>query len=110
MRKMTDFRAAVMKYAYQLWLVTGETWSVCLKKSWNLYRFMKRLKEGVIEFTYQKIDGSIRKAYGTLLFRNSVIPVNEMRNSKFSFKTITYFDIVKNAFRSFRIENLIGCY
>ena len=108
MTKKNNFRARVMKYARQIWLTTKETWSVCMKKAWSLYRLAKLMRTGVIAFAYKKADGSIRNAYGTLRDLPAGITMGGKKVTKPSYKTIAYFDVEKNAFRSFKIENLIS--
>ncbi len=61
-----------MKYAWQLWRATKQAWRVCMIKAWELYRLAKKMREGTVSFYYQKADGSIRKAVGTL--RNLFLP------------------------------------
>ena len=82
-----------------------------MKMAWSLYRFTKLLKNDVVGFCYYKADGTVRNAYGTL----SGLYIKESngggtRLTKPSYKTLRYFDVEKNAFRSFRVENLIGRY
>lgn len=108
MKKKNNFRANVMKYAYQIWNSTRQNWSDCMKKAWSLYRFVKHLKSGVVGFAYKKVDGTVRNAYGTL---SNIYYGSEFGTKKFtkpSYKTIVYFDVEKNAFRSFKVENLIS--
>lgn len=106
MEKKANFRARVMKHAHQIWLATKASWSICLKKAWNLYRFSKILKSTIMAFSYLKADGTIRNAYGTLM---GVPAYNgQKRRTKPSYKTFTYFDVEKNEFRSFRVENLMS--
>ena len=66
MEKKNNFRVRVMKYAWQLWKATKQTWRICMIKAWQLYRLAKAMREGVVTFYYTKADGSIRKAMGTL--------------------------------------------
>lgn len=110
MKKRVNFRARVMKYAWQILKATGKAWRECMLRAWQLYRFSQILKSGVVAFSYFKTDGSIRNAYGTL----SDIPENILhggkRMTKPSYKTFSYFDVEKNAFRCFRIENLISVF
>lgn len=96
-----------MKYAWHLLRVTGQAWKVCMKKAWGLYRFLKLMRNGVVAFSYRKTNGSIRNAYGTLNF----LPGTKPRARKEpSYKTITYFDVEKDQFRSFRVENFMSLF
>ena len=107
MKTAKSFRVRVMKYAWQLWRATGQAWRICMLKAWQLYRLAKAMREGAKTFYYLKSDGSIRKAIGTLMNVPTGITFNGRKVTKPSYKTMTYFDIEKNAYRCFRIENLI---
>lgn len=104
----SNFRVKVMKYAHNLAKSTGNVWSICLIKAWELYRLYKRMRSGAVSFAYKKVDGSVRYAYGTIL--EKPISVNGKRMTKPSYKTFTYWDIEKSETRCFKIENLITVY
>lgn len=99
------FRTNVFRQAWELVRATGKTFAVCLAKAWNLYRLGKEMKKGVVKFAYEKVDGSLRKALGTLKDLNYT-----SKGKESSIKTFNYFDVEANSFRSFRIENLITIY
>lgn len=99
------FRVRVMKYAHRLAESTGKTWPVCLMKAWELYRLAKRMRDGIVRFAYQKIDGTVRHANGTL----HNLPYGK-REAKPGYRTFTYYDVDKSEFRCFRIENLVTIY
>lgn len=107
MEKKSNFRVRVMKYAWQLWRATKQAWRVCMIKAWELYRLAKKMREGTVSFYYQKADGTIRKAVGTLRNLPAGATLNGKKMTKPSFKTFAYFDVERNAFRCFKIENLI---
>ena len=73
----------------------------------NLAKLKRLLKKGVVEFEYKKIDGSLRKATGTL--KKSLIPDeykdDERIEKSNSDEVFTYYDIKKEDFRSFRKDN-----
>lgn len=102
----TNFRTQVFKRAYELAKATGKCFSVCLTKAWALYRLIRAMKNGVVSFAYEKADGSLRKAKGTLKDVQSLIK----GTGKESFKTVNYYDVEAMSFRSFRIENFITIY
>lgn len=85
---------------------TGKAFVVCLSRAWALYRLTKRMHQEVVTFTYEKADGSLRKAKGTLKDVQALIKGTGTPN----YKTIRYFDVEANAFRSFKTENLITVY
>ncbi len=66
------------------------------------------MRDGVVTFTYQKSDGSFRIAHGTLKNVPAGATLGGKRVTKPSYKTMAYFDTDKNAFRCFKVENLIN--
>ena len=66
METKSNFRARVMKYAHHLLSTTKKSWKYCLLKAWELYRLAKRMRSGEVKFAYEKVNGSIRYAIGTL--------------------------------------------
>ena len=99
------FRTKVFRQAWEMVKETGKTFAVCLAKAWALYRLKQEMTKGVVKFAYEKIDGTLRKAYGTLKDTNYT-----PKGKEGSIKTFSYFDIEANAFRCFRIENLVTIY
>lgn len=99
------FRTKVFRQAWELVRETGKSFAVCLAKAWTLYRLKKELSKGVVKFAYEKIDGSLRKAYGTLKDIDYT-----PKGKESSIKTFSYFDVEANSFRCFRISNLITVY
>lgn len=106
----TNFRVRVMKYAHQLLKSTKKCWRYCLLKAWELYRLAKKMREGVVKFVFEKTDGSIRTACGTLVNVPAGATNKGKKMTKPSYKTFSYFDTDKNEFRCFKIENLIMIY
>ena len=100
----TKFRSNVFKRAYVIRSTTGKTFAVCLSKAWALYRLAKqmRAKEEVC-FAYEKKDGTLRKAFGTLKNVSQFVK----GTGKTSTGVFHYWDLEAVAFRCFRIENLI---
>lgn len=92
--------------AHELANATGKAFSVCLAKAWALYRLTRRMHREVVTFAYEKADGSLRKAKGTLKDVQNLIKGTGGEN----YKTVRYYDIDKQSFRSFRIENFITAY
>lgn len=93
-----------MKTANQLYKDTKLSWSECLKKSWAAYRLRRDMMKSSVIFKYRKLDGSVRMALGTL---SNIRAITAGRGGKPSYRTMTYFDVMKNEFRCFRIENLM---
>ena len=108
MEKKSNFRVRVMKYAWQLFRSTRQAWKVCMKKAWNLYRLAKAMRNGEVGFSYLKADGTLRAAVGTLRNVPVGVTLRGKKMTKPSYKTFVYFDVEKNAFRCFKIENLLN--
>ena len=64
------------------------------------------MKKETVSFAYEKADGSLRKAKGTLQDVSNLIKGTGIEN----YKTVRYFDVDANGFRSFKVENLITVY
>ena len=82
--------------------------SGALKFAWWFEDFRKKLRTGVYRFSYFKTDGSIREATGTLDM--SLIPAEHQPKGVGTpaIGTVPYFDLEKQEWRSFRLDNFIG--
>ena len=107
MANKTNYRARVMKYAWHIFKTLNQDFGTCLKKAWMLYRLAKEMRERVVKFYYMKADGTLRSAVGTLKNLPAGVTNGRKRITKPSYKTLTYFDVDKGAFRSFKTENLM---
>ncbi|MDE7134329.1 MAG: SH3 beta-barrel fold-containing protein [Rikenellaceae bacterium] len=94
----------IMRRAWQLYRTTGKAFAVCLSRSWAVFRLIKRMRDNIVSFTYEKADGTLRKAKGTLQGAQALIKGTGIDTPK----TVRYFDTDVQAFRSFRVENLIA--
>ncbi|MCD1115595.1 SH3 beta-barrel fold-containing protein [Chryseobacterium turcicum] len=101
----TSFRKTVMLRAYHIMATTGKEWAICLKKAWQLYRLNKEMHKGEVTFYFEKKDGSLRKAVGSL--KMDSINYEFKTDNQPKVTTFTYFDIEANSFRSFKIENFM---
>jgi len=107
METKSNFRVRVMNYAHHIYTSANYTWSAALKKAWTLYRLAKMMRQGVVKFYFEKVDGSARVAYGTL--KDLPAGITSKRGvKKPNWGTMCYFDTKKQAFRSFRVENFIA--
>ncbi|MCM0371201.1 SH3 beta-barrel fold-containing protein [Bacteroides fragilis] len=104
----TDFKnkmREVMRRAWQLVKVYGFSMAEAMKQSWKVLKLKEALKKGVVKFYYQKLNGEIRTAWGTL--KESLIPKTKGAERKKNESLITYYDNEKQAYRSFKVANLI---
>lgn len=83
------------------------TWGQCQAQAWKVIKLKAALKTGVVEFVYQKQNGELRAAKGTL--SPELFSYKSKSSGKPSPLTIVkYFDCDKNAFRSFRAERILS--
>jgi len=97
----------IMRRAWALFRSTGRAFSVCLSKAWELYRLTKRMRAGVVRFAYEKADGSLRKACGTL---HDVAAMVKGTGRPDDGQTVKYYDVEADGWRSFKVENLVTVY
>ena len=78
------------------------------KRAKDLSRLKKLLKAGVVEFSYKKKDGSVRKAKGTL--KDELLPETDKddeRKKNLSKDCFHYYDLKRDDFRCFLKDNFI---
>lgn len=102
----TTFRSRVFHWAHQLVKSTGKSFSVCLAKAWALYRLKKRMGRETVKIAFEKADGTLRIAYATL--KNTADKIKG--TGKPNYKTLAYYDIESDGFRSFKLENFVTAY
>lgn len=96
----------LMKQSWMLVKVYGFSMAEAMKQSWKALKLKAALKKGVVKFFYQKLDGTIRTAWGTL--KEGLIPETKGTERKKNKSLITYYDNEKASYRSFKVANLIG--
>jgi hypothetical protein len=84
-------------------------------KTTSLDEFSNLLKEGIVEFEFIKKDGTVRSAKGTL--EPSLLPPAKPAGDsevaaprKKNESVFVYYDLEKNAFRSFVKASFLGAY
>lgn len=96
----------IMNLAWQMVKRNGYNMSEALKCAWTNIKLKARMKEGIVKFYFQKVDGSVREAYGTL--KESLLPpTNGTDNRKKNDTVQTYYDTEKEAWRCFKVANLV---
>lgn len=96
----------VMCLAWQMVKRNGYTMSEALKTAWTNIKLRVAMKERIVKFYFQKVDGSIREAYGTL--QDSLLPDSKGTDNRKKSDTVqTYFDTERGEFRCFKKANLI---
>ena len=85
--------------------ITGRPMAGCENQAMQIAECVKAMKTRIVEFYFVKKDGSVRQAFGTLQ-DNIILPlIKDTSNREPNPELVTYFDTVKQQFRSFRKEN-----
>lgn len=94
----------VMSLAWQFVRKNGYTLSEALKCAWANIKLKAALSKQIVKFYFQKVDGTLREAYGTLMS-------NRIPATKGEKKTVdtcqVYFDTEKDEWRCFKKANLV---
>lgn len=96
----------IMSLAWQFVKRNGFTMSEALKVAWANMKLKAAMKQRIVKFYFQKVDGSIREAYGTL--KENLIPATSGDNRKRNDTVQVYFDTERQEYRCFKIANLIS--
>lgn len=104
MATFKDTMRNIMQLAWQFVKKNGFTMSEALKCAWANIRLRAQLQKRICKFYFQKVDGSLREAYGTL--KSELIP--ETKGEKKTNDTCqVYYDTEKQEWRCFKKANLI---
>lgn len=96
---------SVMRLAWQFVKRNGFTMSEALKVAWANIKLKAMMKLRIVKFYFQKVDGSLREAYGSL--REDLLPTAKGEDKKKNDTTQVYYDTEVQAFRSFKKANLV---
>jgi len=99
--------SAIMSEAHRFAKIAGISLSNALRKAWANFKLKIRMQAGIVKFYFQKIDGTIREAYGTLNDRFTSAPMGN-DNRKKNDTVQTFFDTEKREWRCFKKMNLIS--
>ena len=96
----------VMRLAWQMVKRNGYSMSEALKTAWMNIKLKAAMKERIVKFYFQKVDGSIREAYGTL--KDSMLPDSKGTDSRKKSDTVlTYLDTERGEYRCYKVANLV---
>lgn len=95
----------IMKLAWQMVKRNGFTMSEALKKAWANIKLRAKMRKGIVKFYFQKVDGTLREAYGTL--KENLLPETKGTGRKANDTLQTYYDTEKGEYRCFKKANLI---
>lgn len=96
----------IMTLAWQFVKRNGFTMSEALKAAWANMKLRTAMNNCIVKFYFQKVDGSIREAYGTL--KENLIPATNGDNRKRNDTVQVYFDTEKQEWRCYKKANLIS--
>jgi hypothetical protein len=100
-----EFLSSVMSLAWQLVRKNGYTMSEALKCAWTNLKLTRELHKRIVKFYFQKVDGSLREAYGTL--KSDLIPETGKSDRAKNDTVQCYYDTEKSSWRCFKRANLI---
>lgn len=105
MKTFKENMSEIMTMAWGFVKRNGYTMSEALKVAWANFKLKKAMRLGIVKFYFQKVDGSIREAFGTL--KAELVPQTLGTGRRTSPTVQTYFDTEKQDWRCFKIANLI---
>jgi len=96
----------VMNLAWQMVKRNGFSMSEALKTAWVNVKLKAQMKSKIVRFYFQKVDGSIREAYGTL--SENIMPATKGEDMRKKNDTVqTYYDTERCEFRCYKKANLL---
>ncbi|MEA4937209.1 MAG: SH3 beta-barrel fold-containing protein [Paludibacter sp.] len=96
----------IMSAAWRFFRISGQSFSECLKRAWSNFKLVQKMKTSIVKFYFQKVDGTMREAYGTL--SDKFIPKTvQSENRKKNDTVQVYFDTEAQDWRCFKKLNLI---
>lgn len=96
----------IMTLAWQFVKRNGFTMSEALKAAWANTKLRTAMNNRIVKFYFQKVDGSIREAYGTL--KENLVPATNGDNRKRNDTVQVFFDTEKQEWRCYKKANLIS--
>lgn len=96
----------IMTMAWGFVKKNGFTMSEALQMAWRNYKLRCALVQRIVRFTFQKVDGSIREAFGTL--NDRIVPPTAGSDRRRNETVQVYFDTEKGEWRCFKKANLIS--
>lgn len=76
-------------------------------KAMMIENLKTKMRNGIAHFAFQKKDGSLREAWGTIQSNIAKAMTNGCGESRENYATCAFYDVEKGAWRSFRWETLL---
>lgn len=103
--KKSNF-SKIMTMAWQMVKRNGYSISEALHVAWLNFKLTTAMAGRVCKFYFQKVDGTLREAYGTL--KSGIVPdIADTDNRKRNDTVQVYFDTEKNEWRCYKRANLL---
>lgn len=96
----------IVKQAWMFIRQYGMSKSEAFKLAWKNFKLKMAMKHRVVKFLFQKVDGTYRTAWGTLI--ENMLPPTSGKERKPNPTTQCYYDTEKHAYRCFKVANLIS--
>lgn len=97
----------IMSTAWKFTKTTGLSFAECLKKAWANFKLIQKMQSGIVRFYFQKVNGEIREAWGSLeekYFDGQTKGSEKAKNDTVQ----VYFDTEAQEIRCFKKFNLIN--
>lgn len=100
-------KSEIFKMAWRMVRENGFNMKLALHTSWDNFKLKLAMKTNIVKFRYQKVDGSIREAFGTTdSSRYTYQPTGNGRPVPSD--CVRYWDTQKLGFRMFKTYNLLS--
>ncbi len=97
----------IMCLAWQFVKKNGYSMAEALKCAWANMKLKAAMKDRIVKFYFQKVDRSVREAFGTL--KEALLPPTNGTDSRKKSDTVqVYFDTEKSEYRCFKKANLLS--
>lgn len=97
----------IMLQAWQFVKRNGFSLSEALATAWRNYKLKAAMRTKIVKFYFQKVDSSIREAWGTLA--ENLIPATSGQDDRRRNDTVqVYYDTEREAWRCFKKANLLN--
>ena len=105
--KTKNMMSEVMQLMWQFVRQNGLPQSEALKTAWRNVRLRKAMAQRIVKFVFQKVDNSLRVAYGTV--KSDIVPATS-DGRKPNPTVQVYYDVEKSSWRCFRRAQLLEIY
>ena len=95
----------IMSMAWSFVKRNGFTMAEAMKTAWRNFKLKREMQGKIVKFYFQKVDGTLREAYGTL--KESLLPPTQGTGRKANDTLQTYFDTEKQEWRCYKKANLV---